>query len=174
MKPPHEIVWWENGKSMGEFQGDLEKEAALLDRDGFVLNVPLNRVVRKIRGKISVVRLDQQDTHLNPCEAAILANGLLRSRPGIRWTRPQCLEVAGHPRPWDPQARHTCNHWFLSIRKVLQDGRPSPFLLLDRYSTAADGKFARFLDPGYTYILLDYQQRLEQDDEDPTIEEEIR
>ncbi|HUT56848.1 MAG TPA: hypothetical protein VNA25_03110 [Phycisphaerae bacterium] len=46
MEPPHEIIWWKNGKFMGEFQGALQDQVALLDRDSFVFNVPRNRLVQ--------------------------------------------------------------------------------------------------------------------------------
>ena len=152
------VIWFRNGAPMGLFTGDVSDDVRLLDDDGLLVSVPLNRIIRRLRGKITVIDLSQSENHLTPCEAIILTDGLFRSRPDVRWPRWQILELVECPDPWDKRLRHTVNHWCMHIGHVIQGGCAGPFLLLDRNSITTEDRHARYLSKEYTYILLDYAE----------------
>lgn len=152
------IYWWKNGALQGEFPGHLDDEAVLLEGDGLVVNVPRNRIVRRERGRVTVIDLRDPDHHLSRTEISILVNGLLRSLPGKGWTWPEILQLVGHPNRDGKHVRTLVNRWFQHLRAVLQDSRHGPFLRLDRFASTAASRYARYLDPAYEYVLIDYEQ----------------
>jgi hypothetical protein len=147
------FVWWKNGRPQGAFSWETDP-AGLLDKDGFVLVVPRNRLIRRIDGRLEEIDLSRSDHHLSPSEMTVLIDVFLKHSRGIRGSWREVLGLLGceHPRP---SARTTVDRWMMHIRAVVQDGKPDLFVRTDKHYGGVGARYAWYLNESATYMLID-------------------
>ncbi|MGC9454938.1 MAG: hypothetical protein ACP5HU_08730 [Phycisphaerae bacterium] len=144
---------WCNGEFKGEF--DLSMAATdVLERDGFGLIVPRNMIVRRWEGELAFLDLGRPEFHLPSAAKTVLADGLLKQAPGVRFPWAEIADIGGS-RAKPRNARSLASRWMGQIRYVVQDGRFDIFIRLDRYHHSQLYRYAWYLDPCFDYFLID-------------------